>query len=57
MIIEAIAAVDTQIVNARWRWLHGAWAKNADEAERARVAIDVLPERRYELMQAAETAA
>jgi hypothetical protein len=29
MIIETIAAVDIQIVNARWRWLHGVWAKTS----------------------------
>jgi hypothetical protein len=53
MIIETIADVDTQIVNARWRWWHGAWEKNVDQVDGAKAAIDVLLERRYELMQAA----
>lgn len=52
MILETIAEVDTRIVNARWRWLHGTWEKNVDEVERARVAIDALLERRYQIMQA-----
>jgi hypothetical protein len=57
MNIETIADVDTQIVNARWRWWHGTWEKNVDQVDRAKAAIDVLLERRYELMQAADAAA
>lgn len=53
MIIETIGDVDTRIVNARWRWLHGVWEENVDEVELARVAIDVLLERRFEITQAA----
>jgi hypothetical protein len=53
MIIETIADVDTQIVNARWRWWHGAWEKNVDQVDGGKAAIEVLMERRYELMQAA----
>jgi hypothetical protein len=52
MTIETIADVDTRIVNARWRLLHGTWADNVDEVELARVAIDVLLERRYQITQA-----
>jgi hypothetical protein len=55
MIIETIADVDTQLVNARWRWWHGAWEKNADQVDGAKAVIDMLLERRYELMQAAAT--
>jgi hypothetical protein len=57
MIIKTIADIDTQIVNARWRWWHGAWEKNVDLVDAAKAAIDVLLERRYEFMQAADNAA
>jgi hypothetical protein len=57
MIIKTIADIDTQIVNARWRWWHGAWEKNVDQVDAAKAAIDVLLERRYEFMQAADNAA
>jgi hypothetical protein len=53
MIIETIADVDTQLVNARWRWWHGRWAQNIDQVDGAKAVIDVLLERRYELMQTA----
>jgi hypothetical protein len=56
MTVETIADVDIQIVSARWRWLHSAWAGNVDEVVRAKAAIDVLLDRRYELMQAAVAA-
>jgi hypothetical protein len=52
MIIELIADIDTQIVNARWGWWHGSWEDNIDEVDCAKAAIDVLLDRRYELMQA-----
>jgi hypothetical protein len=53
MTVETIADVDIQIVSARWRWLHSTWEENADAVERAKVTIDLLLERRYELTQAA----
>jgi hypothetical protein len=52
MTVETIADVDIQIVSARWRWLHSAWEGNVDAVERAKAAIDVLLDRRCELMQA-----
>jgi hypothetical protein len=53
MTVETVADVDIQIVSARWRWLHSACQANADEVVRAKAAIDVLLDRRYELTQAA----
>jgi len=57
MITETLTDVDTQIVNARWQWLHCVWEERAHEIELARVAIDVLLERRHEIMLAATPAA
>jgi hypothetical protein len=57
MMVETIADVDAKIVSTRWRWLHGTWEGNLDAVERAKAAIDVLLERRYELMQVATAAA
>lgn len=56
MTVETIADVDIQIVSARWRWLHSTWQGNADEVVRAKAAIDVLLDRRSELMRAAAAA-
>jgi len=56
-IVEAIAAVDVQLVNLRWRWWHGEWAEDADRVARAMAAIDALLERRHELVQASGDAA
>lgn len=53
----AIANVDSQIVSAHWRWLHAVWEEDVDQVERARAAVDVLLERRFEIMQAAAAAA
>jgi hypothetical protein len=57
MTIESIADVDTEIINARWRMWHGGWEDNADQVDLAKAAIDLLLERRYELMRAAKTVA
>lgn len=57
MIADTIAEVDAQIVNARWRWLHGVWDGNEDQVTRAKFAIDVLLDRRCELMRAIDVAA
>jgi hypothetical protein len=51
--VETIADIDVEIVSARWRWLHGGWEENVDAVNRAKAAIDLLLERRYNLMQAA----
>jgi hypothetical protein len=56
MIIETIADVDTQIVNARWRSWHGEWEANLEQVGQAKAAIDELLERRYELMRMAKMA-
>lgn len=48
----AIAVVDSEIINAHWRRLHAMWAEDIEELERARAAIDLLLDRRIELMQA-----
>ncbi|MDT4961591.1 MAG: hypothetical protein QOF87_1238 [Pseudonocardiales bacterium] len=53
MTVETIADIDIQIVSARWRWLHSAWEGDFDAVYRAGAAIDVLLDRRNELMQAA----
>ncbi|MEP7178531.1 MAG: hypothetical protein ABI775_05545 [Pseudonocardiales bacterium] len=53
MTVETIADIDVQIVSARWRWLHGTWDDKVDAVNRAKAAIDLLLERRYELMRAA----
>jgi hypothetical protein len=53
MSIETIGDVDARIEDIRWRGLHGHWDANVDEVELARLAIDVLLERRYEIMHAA----
>jgi hypothetical protein len=53
MIFEAISDVDIRIVRARWRWLHAVWGESTDDVEEARVAIDALLERRYEITAAA----
>jgi hypothetical protein len=57
MISEAVADVDIRIVRARWVWLHAVWGENADEVEVARVAIDLLLERRYEITHTAAAVA
>ncbi len=54
---ETIAEVDTQIVMARWRVWHGVWERNSEQVESAKKAIDVLLDRRYELMPAGSVAA
>jgi hypothetical protein len=48
----AIAVVDSQLVNAHWRWLHARWVDDAKGLEKATVAIDALLERRFELTRA-----
>ena len=53
---EAVAFVDSQIVNAHWRWLHARWAEDSEESERAMIAIDLLLDRRFEIMQALDAA-
>jgi hypothetical protein len=53
MSIETIADVDTRIDDFRWRWLHCVWDATVDEVELAKLAIDVLLERRHEIMHAA----
>jgi hypothetical protein len=51
MIADTIAGLDAEIINARWRWWHGAWSRNVIQVECAKAAIDALLDRRYELMQ------
>jgi hypothetical protein len=50
---EAIAHIDSQLVDARWRWLHAVWEEDVDRLQQARIAIDLLLERRFEIRQAA----
>ena len=52
MTVETIADIDVQLVSARWRVLHNTWEGKAQAADRAAEAIDLLLERRYELMRA-----
>jgi hypothetical protein len=54
---EAIAGVDAQIVNVRWRWLHAVWEEDADQLEQSRVTIDQLLEQRFEIAQRCKAAA
>jgi hypothetical protein len=49
---EAIADVDSEIVNAHWRWLHAAWAQDFERLEQATLEMDMLLERRFQIMQA-----
>jgi hypothetical protein len=56
MTTDTVTDVDTQIVNARWQWLHCVWEQRVHDIELARVAVDVLLERRHELMLAAAPA-
>jgi hypothetical protein len=53
----AIALVDSQIVNAHWRWLHAVWGERPEELEQAKIAIDALLDRRLEIMRAPAAAA
>ena len=57
MIGEAIAALDAQLVNLRWRRWHGEWAEDADRVAWAMAAIDALLERRHELAKGSADAA
>ena len=50
---EAVAEVDSQLVNARWRWLHAVWEQDAGRVEETTAAIDALLELRFEIMQSA----
>jgi hypothetical protein len=54
---EAIAGVDAQIVNVRWRWLHAVWEADVDQLELSRVAIDLLLEQRFAITQTRTAAA
>jgi hypothetical protein len=54
---EAIAGVDAQLVNVRWRWLHAVWEADGDQLELSRVAIDLLLEQRFAIMQTRTAAA
>lgn len=49
---EVIADVDSEIVTAYWRRLHAEWEEDVERLERAKVAIDALLERRFEITQA-----
>jgi hypothetical protein len=49
---RAIADVDSQIVNAHSQWLHAAWEHDFERLEQAMLAIDMLLERRFRIMQA-----
>jgi hypothetical protein len=54
---EVVADVDSQIVNARWRWLHAEWEEDVERLVEAKVAIDMLLERRFEIMQSQDAEA
>jgi hypothetical protein len=54
---EAIADVDGEIVNAHWRWLHARWEEDAEGLVQATVAIDILLDRRIQIMHAQEAEA
>ncbi|MDT4905197.1 MAG: hypothetical protein QOH52_3213 [Pseudonocardiales bacterium] len=54
---EAIAGVDAQLVNVRWRWLHAVWEADGAQLELSRVAIDLLLEQRFAIMQTRTAAA
>jgi hypothetical protein len=56
-IREAIAGVDAQIVNVRWRWLHAVWEEDFDRLEQSRVTIDRLLEQRFEITRTRTAAA
>ncbi|HEY7046106.1 MAG TPA: hypothetical protein VH373_02720 [Jatrophihabitantaceae bacterium] len=47
-----VAEVDSELVTAYWRRLHAVWDEDVERLEEAREAIDVLLERRFELMPA-----
>lgn len=47
-----IAEVDSELVTAYWRRLHAEWEEDVERLEKAKVAIDVLLEHRFEMMQA-----
>jgi hypothetical protein len=49
---EAIAVVDSQLVNAHWRWLHARWGEDAKGLDKATVEIDALLEQRFALVRA-----
>ena len=49
---EVIADVDSELVTAYWRRLHAEWEEDVAGLEHAKVAIDDLLERRFEIMQA-----
>ncbi len=49
---EVIADVDSEIVTIYRRRLHAEWEEDVERLEQAKVAIDVLLERRFKIMQA-----
>lgn len=51
-VAREVAEIDSELVAAYWRRLHAVWDENVEQLDEARAAIDVLLDRRFELMQA-----
>lgn len=52
-----LADVDSELITLYWRRLHATWEEDVEGLEEAKAAIDVLLERRFELMQAEDAEA